>query len=297
VRVLLAVNHLGPGGSQWFATGLLPTTIERAIARLSALEHEVIAGKMKSLKGSADFSAAAPSWVWNQGNSECCPYHSLSFMLELRRALDGVPLGFHPSPLYFAQCQYATYRAEATPSGPLPPLSDEGAQLDDVARCAAQWGFVPMLAAQQDGFTDVPATSDDMGNPLPFPELAPGNAFHGAAKPFGGEYDCATGGQAGDLVAASLEAGIPVWCGGPVNLATMQLQAGQVEQVALPGSQNYGLHARGIYAYKSVPVNGTLQRRFLKRNSWGVSFCDGGNSWCTEEALEADISLLPFEVS
>jgi len=275
-------------------TGLHPTSPERAIRRLAASENEIVRKARASLSGAADLTSFGPAAVLNQSNSSTCWAHSLTTCLFRRMNV----LGKSPvlqSPLYFAQTMYATYRATATPAGALPPLQDQGAQLDDADACAAKWGSVRFQAQQQGVNTDVPATTDADGNPIPIPELTVPNAFAGVPKAFAGEYDVTPDGNAPETVAACLDAKISTWLGGPVSSSLDNLQAGQIEQPCSAADAEGG-HAREVMAYRTVTVNGVAQLQFKIQNSWG-DWCEGGYSWASAGVISGAWSLLPFQVT
>jgi hypothetical protein len=270
--------------------GLLPTDPERKIGRQPALEHLKIAGALKTLSTSADLTSFAPK-VLNQGNSETCWAHSASTLLFTRRGFLGeIPV--LQSPLYFAQCMYATYRASNNP-GALPPLQDQGAQLDDAAKCFARWGSVRFGTPQQDGETDVPATADTSGNPLPLPELTIPAVETGATAPFGGPYDISPNDSAIETVCASIQAGNPVWIGALVGEAFQAIQAGEVAEPCPTDDPTAGGHAMSLLGFRTV--SGALQ--VLCRNSWGASWGSGGNVWLSPAFIASAWSLLPFEVA
>jgi hypothetical protein len=253
------------------------------IPRLQAADHDVIRAARATLTGSADLSVLAPR-VLDQKQTPTCWAHSAATLLYTRRhaTLGGAPV--LQSPLYFAQCLYGVYRAAATkPGDAFPLLADNGAQLDDGAKCFAQWGSSPFVG---DGDSDMPDTDQ-------IPEMAFSSVETGATVPFGGEFDIAVDGNAGDTCAASLEAKIPIWLGGPVGQNIQSYQAGQVEIPPDPDDPTIGGHARAVIGYKTV--NGA--RLWLVRNSWGSSWGDAGNSWAEESVILGSWALLPFEVS
>jgi hypothetical protein len=263
---------------------------------MAAAEHATIRGALASLSGSANLSSYG--WgVLNQGNSSTCWAHSLTTALYRRRNVlyRTKAQGASPilqSPLYFAQTVYATSRAATNPEA-LPPLLDQGAQLDDADQCAAQWGSVPFQGDQQGGGTDVPATSDATGTPIPIPELTVHNAEIGAVVPFAGEYDIAPNSAAPRTVAACLDQKISTWIGGPVSSALDNLQAGQLEQPCSETDAEGG-HAREIVGYRT---NASGELEFLIQNSWGVQWCEAGYSWASAGVITGGWSLLPFQVN
>lgn len=282
-----------------FKKGLHQTDPANALVRVSIENHPKVARALKALRGSADLSAASPK-VLNQGNSSTCWAHSAATLLYTRRTVLGHGTALQ-SPLYFAQCMYAAYRAAKYPAGSFPAgydgqLQDQGAQLDDAARCFGQWGSEPFGLEEQlpAGGTDVPATSDADGNPLPLPELAPDQLMSGMNAIFGGEYDVGPSApNALDLVAAALEAGIPVWIGGLVGRAYENLQPGQVAGPCPASDTTGGGHAQALLGYETV----NLKRRWTVRNSWGPDWCAGGNALVDDDFVAAAWSLLPFEVN
>lgn len=271
--------------------GLLPQNPATRVVRAPAGDHHLIRGALKSLRGSADLSPMA-SKVLNQGQSSTCWAHSAvtcDFIRKNTRA--GSAVAVLQSPLYFAQVVYAQYRAALFPAGQImPPLQDTGAQLDDCDRAFGQWGSARFQEPAQDGETDVPAT-DQEG--FGIPELSTGELQAGAAALFAGPYDIAPGGNAPEIVAACLDAGVPVWMGGPVTRALDNLQAGQVEQPADLTDPSVGGHARAIIGYRTVA--GALE--FLVRNSWSHAWGDGGNSWAVAGVIAGAWSLLPFDLT
>jgi len=274
-------------------TGLHRSTPARKIERIDVLDHERIMAAKKALSGSADLSVYG--WgALNQKNSSTCWAHSLTTALFRRRKIQGLNPTLQ-SPLYFAQCVYARYRAEATPPGtPLTSLIDGGAQLDDADKCAAQWGSIDFQQEEQGGGTDVPATTDADGNSIPVPELTPPNAFVGFGRSFAGEYDIAPNDDAPEMVAAALDAKISTWIGGPVSSALDNLSPGQIEQACSEADAEGG-HAREVVGYRTATVNGIARLQFRILNSWGAEWCDGGYSWADQDVISGAWSLLPFE--
>lgn len=277
--------------------GLNPQDPSTAHQRVGAEQHAPIAAALKALKGSADLTPHVAR-VLDQGVSETCWAHSaaaLKYVFDAQRGPVHLPeTPVLQSPLYFAQTLYAVYRAQQNPTGDLPDLQDTGAQLDDACRAFAQWGSQPFGTPQQSGDTDMPATQDDMGNAIAVPELEVIAVETGATVPFGGPYDVKTGSSAGDLVAASLEAGVGVWTGNLVGQAYQALGPGDVAQTCPTSDPSAGGHAQAILGYKTAPINGTLVRLYKVLNSWGKSWCMGGYCWASEDWVCNAWSLIPF---
>jgi C1A family cysteine protease len=284
---ILVGAHGGPCG-----LGLVQQDPATALARASVLELDEVRASRAALKGRGDMRPWMHA-VWNQGNSSTCWAHSGEAGLYVRRNA----LGLSPtvqSPLYFAQIVAAYYRSKQAPKGDLPVLADDGAQLDDADREFARWGSQPKGAPQQDGDTDVPATSDDEGNPIPLPELKAINAASGFAKPFAGGHDVAVDEGAMEVVAACVDAGIPVWLGGLVGQATMDLEAGQLEKPTAKDDPTAGGHARLVLGYRTATANGVARLEPLILNSWGPKWCDAGYSWAEPGVVTSAWSLQPF---
>jgi hypothetical protein len=272
-------------------TGLIIQDPATAIARAPAADHDAIRAALQTLKGSADLSNYI-SFVLNQGMTSTCWAHSAAALKYVR---DAITTGRAElvSPLFFAQTMYGTYRAAQTPAGDtLPLLQDTGAQLDDAARCFAKWGTALFGPAQQDGGTDVPATEDAEGNPIPLPETTVALVETGATKPFGGEYDITPNDAAIDTACACLEAKTPIWLGGLVGENLQRYVAGTIEQPCPTSDPTAGGHARAVLGYRVVA--GKVQFKIL--NSWGLGWGDAGYSWAAAEVLSTAWALLPFEV-
>lgn len=275
-----------------FRTGLHPQDPATALVRVGVAEHELVRSTRLALATEYDLT----QFVWgvlNQGNSSTCWAHSAVALKYIRDAINNGTEAVLQSPLFFAQCMYAVYREQATKAGKeLPKLFDNGAQLDDADKCFAEWGSQPFGEEQQGGGTDVPATSDDLGNPIALPELDATRLEEGMLKAFAGEYDITTDGNAPETVAACVQAKTPVWLGGLVDQAVMDLQPGHVEQLSSPDAPNAGGHARAIVGFRTVA--GKLQFKVL--NSWGARWCEAGYSWVSADVVTGAWSLLPFKV-
>ena len=261
--------------------GLLPGPVSY---RTDALEHAEISGRLVSgLRGSADLSGKLPA-VFDQAECEGCWAHALANIV-------GAVTGHLASPLYFMQSNYARLRGIANPTGNLPPLYDGGSQLSDAAASAAQLGWLPYQAPQQNGGTDVPATIDMRGNAVPLPELTPDQVATGMGETFAGEYAITADGVAADVLAAALEAGIYVWDGFEVDDACENLKAGHV--LGAPTGPNLGGHSTLYWGYETLSDG---SRVFHKRNSWGKSWCDGGDYLVNDAHVAAAWALWPMPI-
>jgi C1A family cysteine protease len=88
-------------------------------------------------------------------------------------------------------------------------------------------------------------------------------------------------GDIGDNVDAALAMGHPVGWGGDVGDAFCAGQFDPAKPVD-PPSKSVGGHAMVIVGRRVVVVNGTAQRWYRGRNSWGKGFADGGRFWMAE---------------
>jgi Papain family cysteine protease len=261
--------------------GLIPTDQARRLIWQDVSDHPTIRTARASLKGAADMSPYAPR-VLDQGQTSTCWAHSAVTLMFVRMfiRLGGAPQLM--SPLFFSQLVYAAYRAQNNPTGSLPALVDDGAQLDDAIVAFSRWGCSPFGGS---GDTDVP--QDGVWS-----ELSVRLVEQASGRRFGGPYDITPGSAAVETVAACLEADTPVWLGGLVGSAVENLAAGQVEQPMGQDDPSAGGHARAILGYRTV----SGKPQFLLRNSWGTGWCDGGNSWATADVIATAWSLIPFEV-
>lgn len=270
--------------------GLRRTDPAKTAHRLGAELHPAIAAALAAgLKGSGDLSPSSPG-VMDQDGSSTCWAHSGSVADYIAFATAGRPKSYVPSPLYFAQCVYSWYRAQNTPAGqPLPALQDGGADLQDAASVFSKSGDIPMQAEQDGRFSDVPDTET-----TPIPELTPDESQRGSEDLFSGEYSIAVDTNAPTTVAASIDAGIPVWLGTFVDTAFENLTASQVAQPANQNDPNGGGHALVIVGYRTA-ADGSLE--FKVQNSWGTGWCDGGFCWASSAWVLATWELWPFAVA
>jgi hypothetical protein len=261
-----------------FRRGLRRSPASATSHRLGAQLHPRVAAALAAgPKGSADLSGHLAT-VFNQSNSSTCWAHAAANLKYAALSLSGVTPPFVPSPLYFAQCVYAADRAASTPPGqPLPPLVDTGAELGAAAEVFTKWGDIPLQAPQQGGATDVPATSDVFGNPVPLPELSVPEVQAGLRDPFGGSYDIAVDANAPSLLMATLDAGILVWDGfycGPRCEALGPNDVLNEDETSGGGGHSTLYWGYDLNASRKWPVDGPV---FFKRNSWGVGYCRGGD--------------------
>lgn len=279
-------------GLRWSAPGNAPR-------RLGAQLHPVIAARLAAGPvGFQDFSSALPALMFNQGACEGCWAHSEANLRYGMANLLGQPLSDVPSPLYFMQANYARLRALSTPAGqPLPVLLDQGAQLADAALSSSIWGSVALQAREQDGNTDVPATTSDVGQPVAMPEPDVVELQRGATALFGGEYSIEISTEAPQLLMAALDARILVWDGFYADAACESL--GPSEILGAPNTSTPGGgHSNMYYGYdlnasRKYPVDGPV---FFKRNTWGAGYSRGGNYVVSVAHVVNAWSLWPFAI-
>jgi hypothetical protein len=261
--------------------------------RVGAELHPRIAAALAAgPKGSANLSQFLPP-VFDQGGSSTCWAHSAASCLYGSRAVAGRPMGYVPSPLYFAKRLYASYREAATPVGqPLPALADTGAQLVDAAAIFGQCGEIPMGAPIDCRYSDVPNDTDGA-----FPELTPTEAQRGAEDTFGGEYSVAIDGDAALLVMATLDAEILLWDAFYADPACDNL--GPNDILGAPVLKGGGGHSNSYWGYdlnatRKYPVDGPV---FFKRGTWGSSYARGGDYLVSTGHVVNAWSLWPFAVA
>jgi hypothetical protein len=200
----------------------------------------------------------------------------------------GRPIAFVPSPLLIASTTYADVRSRSAPEGaPLPVLQDTGAELQDDADAVARWGVGPIGPDIGGRYSDCP---DDQ-EPL-FPEPTVVDLLVAGAELVGGEYAITMDGNAPATVAASLDAGVPVWVGGLVGQAYEQLGPSDIAQPTSVDDTTGGGHAQLITAYRTA--GSALE--FLVVNSWGPYWAFNGTVWASSDWVSALWTAWPLTV-
>lgn len=266
--------------------GLLPSHPSRSAHRLGASEHPGIAAALKSgISGAADLTRFLPE-RFDQGQTETCHAHSLAAGLAVALAVQVKPLVFVPSPRLIASCTYADVRAvSVSPSSALPPLTDDGAELQDDADAVARWGIGPMSAPVEGRHSDCPSTQEPG-----FPEVDPQALVVSTRSLIGGEYQIDPADV--EMVAASLDAGVPVWVGGTVGAAYQELAPTDVAQPTPASDKTAGGHAQLIAAYRTTGA----ELQFLVVNSWGTGWALNGTVWAGTAWMQALWSVWPLSV-
>lgn len=261
--------------------GLLAHLEVEVEARIAAILHPGIASALNAgPKGHADLSHFLPA-PFNQGRSSTCWAHAAAAAFHGAHAIAGKPLYAPPSPLYFAQCVYGARGG---------PLLDTGASLPEAAKAFASLGEVPLQGHQQDGNTDVPATVDASGNYLEIPPATPADTAKGHLAAFEGEYAISVDEAAPLVIMAALDAGMYVWDGFLVDKAFEDLAPNAV--LGAPAGATLGGHSTLYWGYDVTPL-GPI---FKKRNSWGKSWCRGGDFSVSSAHVLKSWALWPFAV-
>jgi hypothetical protein len=287
------------------ALGAKRSTSSKVSHRVSASLHPRLAAALHAgIKGSGSLESFAPS-ILDQGSSGACTAHSFSVATVIAiacaasRGTAPSPLGFVPSPRELYAATRAIARAAATPIGAHEQaLGDVGAELPDVATAGREYGLKPMQGPTPDGRNSDVWTPLDVGTAIASnvndePDVLGLEA--GQTRLVDGEYSIAPATADGpELLAASIDAGIPCWAGGFVDSAFMRLGAGDVMGAPNPNDPNGGGHAFVFPAYRTAST-GRLE--FRLRNSWGLSWADGGSGWVSEDFVRALWELWPFAVA
>jgi len=268
-----------------YGKGLRRCDPARLSHRLHALAHPVArAAYLAGLRGQAQLE---PCQRTNQGGSSTCHTHSLIAAAWCALNAAGSPPPFVGSPRQLASCVYAAQQRPApVPGAQMASLKDNGADLQEDADALKAWGLAPIQAPTSDGrFSDVENDSGD------FPEADPEQLTK--AVQLDGEYAIPVDSNAPRVVAACLDAGVPVQVGTFVDTAFENLPASQIAQPANTSDPNGGGHALYISGYRT---NAAGKLEFRVENSWGPGWCDNGACWASEEWLTACWEIFPVAV-
>lgn len=273
-----------------YGKGLKPSTWVKIKHLVSALLHpDISAAHAAGPIGRADLSVfCPPGGPYDQNGSSTC--HANAFVGSAYTALAaaGKPLLFVPSPLHVASCTYADLRAAATPSGELPLLEDDGAELQDDVNAVARWGLARMGVMQPGRFSDIP----ELPQGAPFPEPQPAQIEMG--QRLAGEYvvqgDPSTWPT---QCMASLDAAIPLYVGGFVDAAYENLGPTDVAQPPNQNDPSGGGHAQYLVAYR---MNAAGEPEFLVVNSWGKDWALNGTVWASAAWVSALWTIIPMTV-
>lgn len=271
-----------------FAKGLKPSTPSKVAHRLGAHLHpEIAAALAAGPKGSANLT---PCQRMDQGQSGTCHSHSCAASIWTAQNAKGNAT-IIASPLLMASTTYADVQRSTAPAGqPMPPLQDTGAELQEAATAVAKWGIAPIHAPTADGrFSDVP--NDPPDNSFPEPDIE--QLQIAGTDLISGEYQIAIDSSAPKMVAASLDAAIPVWVGFYCDSAFEALGANDIAPAPNLNDPNGGGHAVYLSAYRAA-ADGSFE--YLLQNSWGSNWASNGAVWCSTAWLMACWNLWPMAV-
>lgn len=284
--------------------GLKRTPDWKKAHRMGAAQHPAIAAALKAgPKGQADLSSFYMPRT-NQRQTSKCHAHSRAAGLRTAFAAAGIPLPFDPSPELIAATTYADVRAAANPTGNLPVLTDDGADLQDSQDATRRWGVCPigMVAGTlagapgSDSYTDSP--DNTAGGPTPEPNVAElQTAGMRLTLP---EYQILGTGTSSIVagVIACLDSNIPVQVGGPVGPQYEAAIAGAIIMAEPSGDG----HARFEGGYRPMTdaeksVSGSKGTYvFYEPGSWGINVAQNGVWLLSEEAIEALWEAFPLVV-
>lgn len=251
--------------------------------------HPNIAAALKAgIRGSADLSQFLPARL-DQGQTSTCHAHSMAAGLFAAFASAGKPLGWCPSPFLIAATTYSDVRARTIPVGqPLPILVDEGAELQDDADAVAKWGICAMGPSVEGRNSDCPSTQEPS-----FPEPDVPQLLQAGQRIVGGEYAVPIDSGAPEVIAASLDAGIPVWVGGLVGADYERLGPQDIAQPTPSDDTTAGGHGQLLVAYRTTGA----ELQFLIVNSWGTGWAHNGTVWASTDWVTSLWNAWPMAVA
>lgn len=270
---------------------------DKLAAAKPAHEHPAIKAALAAgpLPDSVDLDVYTPFRA-DQGASGSCTAGSSTLAVATAFAAKGKPLGFVPSQLATYRQTRALERAAQFPAGPLPVLTDDGAQLADVVTVFGQFGIMPMVVSKTpdgrlyDLWTD--ADVPGQGNVNAEPQLS--DLELSAQKLVDGPYLVANGDATGpDVIAAALAACIPVCLAFFCDSAFQRLGPNDVAQKPNEADSTGGGHAVWLSGYKHLPSG---ERVFLLTNSWGNGWCDNGRVMVSEAFIRAAWEAWPLAI-
>lgn len=193
---------------------------------------------------------------FDQGESSACTGHATSGAATTTLATAGTPLAKPPSPDQFYKGARALDRLPG-PDGKLPPLTDDGAEPNQVMRWADEWGSKPMGGPTSDGRNSDVELAHVNDEPS-FTDLEADRGFE-----FTGQYKLdSVGPQRVEDLKKLLYAGIAVCFAYGVGDA-FQAWKGGTPLGAATDAPNHYLYAVGYH----TDANGKTIVEF--RNSWG----------------------------
>ena len=205
-------------------------------------------------------------------------------------AARGTPLPFVPSPKNFYSCSGAVARAASAPLDPMPALTDDGRELADeitaLMTCGVSAIGTDSVCPTPDGrYSDIWSETDVAG-------LSPAPNANVTAEPSiqaleASASDCLSGAYTvdpapaanGAKLAAALDSGMAIYIGFSCGSAFQALVAGQVAQPTPASDATAGGHSIVIVSYR---INAAGEYEWRARNSWGATFADSGDVWCSD---------------
>jgi hypothetical protein len=255
--------------------GARPSHPDKLAKASTGLHPKVAAILAAGLPTSFDLAQWQPPRFDQNGGS--CTAHGLSGAAGTATNAAGNPIGFIVSPDELYKATRALERAVGIPAGggPMPDLTDSGAELADALGTVQQWGVAPMTRTAANGrYTD---TELDTINNEPDVRLLE----EAATTLITGAYRVGVSTQEAFTTACGyIAAKIPLYVGFQVDDAFENIQPGQV--VGAP-TGNIGGHAVYLSGYRTAS---TGRHEFLLTNSWG-DWCSSGQCWVSENWFAA----------
>jgi len=227
----------------------------------------------------------------DQGQSSTCFWHSLAWCIWCALRALGVLSPILASPRLGASLTYSRVRKNTTtPGGDFPMLIDTGADLSDASAVGAEWGVAPMIGPTSDGRNSDIENMGQNGVPLiaggQFPEPDTRLIQEGASTLISGEYSIPIGSDTALAMALCLDAGVPIWTGGPVAQPFEDLGPSQVATAA--DVVNGSGHAMYVRGYRMIGP----AFQFLIVSSWG----SWGERWVDESFVQTFWQAWPMAV-
>lgn len=263
-----------------FGRGYVP---DRAGHRTTSFAHHP-AAKAATTPDAVDHFAAAPG-VFDQGQYGSCTGHGTSAGIVAAFDLAGVPMAFVPSPAGIYDLGRCIDRAPLTGT----PLTDSGAEPNQVMRGIAEWGVRPMGPLVEGRYSDCGAANVNAEPDIAAIET---DACH---LEIGAYAITSVGADRVADVRKALAAGLPVCFGVFVDTAFENWNPADgpvtAPDFADPSGGGHWLCALGY----TTQADGTTLVRF--RNSWGTSWGDGGNGNGDEAWVAAWMNIYVMAVA
>lgn len=285
----MLIGHTGKVVStNGFGRGLIKPLIEPNKLKLPFELHPLMLGRASSASPIDLRATGLVAEVKDQGPVGSCEGHSGSGATETAFALAGDPLGFIPSEDIGYKGARSIERARSHPSGALPVLVDEGAQTEDYQLWISRFGVAPRWRSSVDG-RNSDCGLDTCNDNLDLAKvesasvlLAPGSyAIDPQAS------------NAESLVQAALAAKIPVRVDAFVDMVFENWSPGD-KPVPTPNDNDPEGGGHAIYIV-GWGLSGSVAH-YIIRNSWGISWGDGGDVLVSSAWLRAAWGLYPWTV-